>query len=68
MKKNYFCKYPHKFYIKDRTTKNHWVEHSLTNPMYDDELFNRRVKISKLKTCLNDYGAIYASGITELQP
>ena len=36
-------------------------------PMYVDKFFNRRVIISELEAHLNDYDAIDASGITEVQ-
>ena len=46
VKKNHFCISSHKFYLKDKTSKNYWVGQSPMKPMDVDELFNRRVIIS----------------------
>ena len=54
MKKNTLYNPSHKFYIKDKTLTNHWVRHSLMEPIDVDELFNRRVIISELEASLND--------------
>ena len=64
MKKNFFCKSPHKFYLKDKNPKNHWFGYSLMKPIDVDELFNRRVIINELEARLNDDYEIDASGIT----
>ena len=67
MKKNTLSTSFHKFYIKNKTTKNHWVWKSLTKPIDIDELFNRRVIISEFGASLTNDNAIEASGITEGQ-
>ena len=67
MNKNPFCTSSQNIYTKDKTTTNHWVGHSIVKPIDVDELFNRRIIISKLGDILNDYYAIEASGIIEGQ-
>ena len=61
MKKNPFGTYPHKFYIKDKTPKKHWVGHSQIKPIDVDEFFNRRFIIGELEYSFNDDDTIGAS-------
>ena len=67
MNKNHFFTYYHKFYIKDKTSKNHWVGHSLMKPIDVDKLSNRRVINSELEASFIGDDAIDASVITGVQ-
>ena len=65
LKKKPFCTSSHKFYIKYKSTINHWIGHSIIKPIDANELFNRRVIISELEYSLNDDDTIGASVLTE---
>ena len=67
MTKTPFFAYSHKFYIKDKAMKSHWVVHSLMKPIDDDKIFNRRVIIRELGSSLNDDDSIDASVIPEVK-
>ena len=67
MRKKHFLISPQKFYIKDKTHKNHWFVHSLMKNIDIDELFNRKIIISEVEYSLNDDDEIELSGITEGQ-
>ena len=53
MKKNHLCTSYHKFYIKDKDIKNHWVVHSKMKPIGVDEFFSRNIVINELESILN---------------
>ena len=57
----------HKFYIKYKTNKNHWVGNLITKPIDIDEFLNRRDIIPESEASFNDDDAIDASGIAEFQ-
>ena len=53
MKEKPLCTSSYKFYIKDKSPKNHWVGHSLVKAIDADKFFNIRVIISELESSLN---------------
>ena len=48
MKENPFCKFSHKFNIKDKDMTNHWVGESKMKRIDTDELFDSKVIINEL--------------------